>query len=637
MKITRLMGAFTSIAMLSGIFTPAINAGAEETQYAGTINDGYVQLYRNDGAASDYTETVPVLGASSLPLSYDLRDDGCVTSVKNQGAEGMCHAFAAIGACESNLLKQGIETEPESLDLSEAQLGYFLYTLQTDPFDPCYGDYLNAAGKGAAGGNGIFAMAALAGGIGTQMEEYCPYSDWSSGYSEYNRYTGKYRLKSMDTLNQIFTDNEYDTIKSWVMESGGVGFAFYSKRSLYYDNGTSFSYYAPDNDFYEDANHAALIVGWDDNYSRENFSDNNMPSADGAWLVKNSYGVDYFDDGYFWISYEDPTMGSFCRYILEDADKYDDVYEYDGSGYIYGYSYDKAANIYTAEYDCTLTDVSFYIPSGNPTSTLYKAEVYILNDNTDDPTDGVKAASASLSSLYSGYKKTALDVPVELEEGQQFSVVLSASVSRKDAAIYLPIEETVQIASGFQMECHADKGESYVLSGSRWSDITDEEGNSGTLGNVPIKAFTVRSAEREPLQLKAALAAADASGIEDETLARAVSEGQAALDNGAGYRECSRMAQTILALLEKNGAVTYPEYIYEDYGVVSGDSNNDGTIGIADATAVLTAYSAEGAEITYRLRKSQLIGMDIISDGVIGIDDATAILTLYAEQGAGMT
>ncbi len=635
MKITRFMGAFTSVVMLSGIFTSAINAGAEETQYAGIINDGYVQLYTDENASSDHTETMPVLGASSLPSSYDLRDEDCVTPVKDQGAEGMCHAFAAIGACETNLLKQGLETDPDSLDLSEAQLGYFLYTMQEDPFDPCLGDYLNAAGKGAAGGNGIFAMAALAGGLGTQYEEYCPYKQWSSGYSEYNRYTGKYRLKSMDTVQQIYTNDEFDTIKSWIMESGGVGFAFYSKRSLYYDNGTSFSYYAPDNDFYEDANHAALIVGWDDDYSRENFADDTTPSGNGAWLVKNSYGVDYFDDGYFWISYEDPTMGSFCRYILEDADAYDDVYEYDGAGYIYGYNYDKAANIYTAEYDCTLSDAAFYIPSGNPAGTRFKAEVYILNSNTDDPTDGRKMSSTTLTPFYSGYKKVSLEEPVELEEGQQFSIVISASASF-GGTTYLPIEEPFQIVSGFQIECHADKGESYVLEEGRWIDITNEKGNSGTLGNVPVKAFTVRNTQREPLQLQAALAAADASGIEDSTLAKAVSEGQAALNNGAGYRKCARTAQTILALLEKNGAVSYPEYIYEDYGVISGDSNNDGTISIADATAVLTAYSADGAEITYRSRKSQLIGMDIVSDGVIGIDDATAILTLYAEQGAGM-
>ena len=36
------------------------------------------------------------------------------------------------------------------------------------------------------------------------------------------------------------------------------------------------------------ANHGCCIVGWDDNYPAENFKQ--MPPADGAWLVKNSWG-----------------------------------------------------------------------------------------------------------------------------------------------------------------------------------------------------------------------------------------------------------------------------------------------------------------------------------------------------------
>ncbi|MBQ8725328.1 MAG: hypothetical protein IJY74_06650, partial [Oscillospiraceae bacterium] len=508
MKATQITGILTSLVMLSGAFTYTYSAAAEEDNYAGQVNGGYVQLFTPDYEEPSCEEAAPVLGASSLPSSYDLRDEGCVTAVKNQGEEGMCHAFAAIGACESNLLKQGLVTDPDLLDLSEAHLGYFLYTLQSDPLDQCYGDYLDAAGKGATGGNGIFAMAALAGGLGTQLEEYCTYSSWSTGYSDYNRYTGRYRLKTMELI-ALSSDTSIDAIKEWIMESGGVGFAFYSQRSRYYDNGTSYAYYAPDKTFLEDANHSAMIVGWDDDYSTENFPEDSRPSHNGAWLIKNSYGVDYFDDGYFWISYDDPTMGAYCRYILEEASAYDDVYEYDGAGYIYGYSYDKTANVFTAEYDCTLTDVSFYIPSANPSSTTYKAEVYLLNKNTDDPTDGTRKESVSVKSSYSGYRKLSLNKPVELSEGQQFSIVLSASCPVKETPLYLPIEENVQVASGFMMECHADKGESYALTNNHWFDIAGTEGNSGILGNAPIKAFTVRKEQREPLQLKAAVAAAE--------------------------------------------------------------------------------------------------------------------------------
>ena len=38
------------------------------------------------------------------------------------------------------------------------------------------------------------------------------------------------------------------------------------------------------------ANHVVTIVGWDDNYPKENFLPDVPPKGNGAWLVKNSWG-----------------------------------------------------------------------------------------------------------------------------------------------------------------------------------------------------------------------------------------------------------------------------------------------------------------------------------------------------------
>ncbi|MDR3241167.1 MAG: C1 family peptidase [Lactobacillaceae bacterium] len=53
------------------------------------------------------------------------------------------------------------------------------------------------------------------------------------------------------------------------------------------------------------ANHATTIVGWDDNFSKDKFAKDVQPAQDGAFLVKNSWGTVWGDDGYFWVSYED--------------------------------------------------------------------------------------------------------------------------------------------------------------------------------------------------------------------------------------------------------------------------------------------------------------------------------------------
>lgn len=644
MKTTRrIISALTAIAAFVCSFTYIdhdLYAYAKEDTFIPGNGGGYIiDPYEIIPDFSDsQSEDTVVVQASDIPSYYDLRDEGAVTPVRNQGSEGLCHAFSALGACESNILKQGFETDPLSLDLSEAQLGYFLYTMQTDPFDPLYGDYLNTPGKGSDGGNGLLAAAGLAVGIGTEREKFCSYGDWDSGYSEYSRYGGQYRLHTCECMRVANSSADKIKIKRWLMESGAVGVAFYSQRSLYYDNGTSYAYYAKDKSYFKDANHAALIVGWDDDYSKENFSKNSRPSNNGAWLVKNSYGPDLFDDGYFWMSYEDPSAGSFCRYIVEKASEHDDVYEYDGAGYITAYSYGAAANVFTAEYDCALTDVSFYMPSGNPENTKYNIRVYRLDEkNTGDPTDGDLIGTASGTLQCSGYYTVKLDKKAELLKDEQFSLVLTMTAPNKNQIAYLAVEETTALTSTFTIECHANTGESYVYSGGVWEDTTKNSGERGNLGNIPLKAYSERKEEYTPVMLKAALETARNLNIESPLLLEAISIGETAIENAAGPDSCKRAAMTILSVLDKLGAgADYPDNIYADYNVIAGDSDGDGEITIADASELLRVYAANGVMQPYRIRRGQKIAMNIVKDDSIDLSDATEILSIYAKNAVGL-
>ena len=53
----------------------------------------------------------------------------------------------------------------------------------------------------------------------------------------------------------------------------------------------------------KDCNHAITVVGWDDNYSTNNFK--TAPVGNGAWLIKNSWGTSNGDKGYYHVSYYD--------------------------------------------------------------------------------------------------------------------------------------------------------------------------------------------------------------------------------------------------------------------------------------------------------------------------------------------
>ncbi len=637
MKI-KIYSCVTAIAILFAALSGTASVHAENGGKSMnlTLNGGYLQMHSPEAETNTYINT-PIVGAGNLPEAYDMRDYGLVTPVRNQGAEGMCHAFAAVGACETNLLMQGLETDCETLDLSEAQLGYFLYTKQTDPLDPRYGDYIDVDGKGAAGGNGILAASGLASGYGTQYERYCDYDRWAYGYGEYFRYTGNYRLSQMNVISRADTADKQANVKQWIMESGGVSLAFYSNRSLYYDNGTSYAYYAEGKSFYEHANHAALIVGWDDNYSRENFDPDCQPSNDGAWLVKNSYGADLFDDGYFWLSYDDPATGSFCRYIMESVNEFDDVYEYDGAGYVTAYTFDKTANVFVADYDSELTEVSFHMPDRNPSGTSYNIEVYRLAADTSDPTDGTLLGGTSGKLSSSGYFKVPFDEAVQVKKGDQFSVVVSMTAPQKGQKVYLPIEETVPLQTTFIINCDSDKGESYINIGGEWFDAYGEEGDYGAFGNIPIKVFANRREETEPLKLQKALNLARASTTTSPLLREAEEFGKSLMESDSSAAMKESAAETILGYIQiTTGTARYPDYLYEDLGVMVGDGNGDGAVLIEDAAMALNVYAVRASGGIKRLTTAEAYALDTVSNGEIEIDDAARILSMYAEAAAGI-
>lgn len=406
----------------------------------------------------------------ALPEKYDSRDFGFITSVKTQQAS-TCWAHAATACLEASYLRQGL-TGISNPDFSEMHLAWSFYMQKTDDTsDPTYGDGSNQPSIPLEqGGNEQSAFSALArwSGAATQKD----YPQKSTAYMSKNYYannmTNDDRYASVLHLeNYIELPNSVHEIKQAILDYGAVCVSYSSM-------GTDYPYYYPEGSI----DHSVIIVGWDDNYGADKFSENCRPASDGVWLCKNSWGVRQGENGYFRMSYDQTPLSKFFVYTA-DADFYDNNYQYCGSTpsfySVTGNSPVMSANVFTAKSKETLEAVGVYLPLKN---SEYKIEIYtgLPTVNSDPVSGGTLESVITGTKEHSGYYTLELDKPVLLEEGERFSVVLSAETSWTSKGF---------IAIGNAYYEHYETGRGFIYKSGTWRDSAKLISN-----DVYIRAFT---------------------------------------------------------------------------------------------------------------------------------------------------
>lgn len=397
-------------------------------------------------------QTTSAFNPAPSESRYDLRDEGRVGSVKDQGHCGSCWTFAAMGSLESSLLPG------EAWDFSENNLKN-THGLDYTPND---------------GGNAYMATAYFSRWSGPVNESEDPYHDFAD-VSPTGLKVQKH-VQNVDFLPKRTDRANVTLIKQAVKEHGGVYSSMYWSNG-FYDEGHA-SYYDP---WLVGSGHAVLIVGWDDTYSKENFTFE--PPGDGAFIVRNSWNSDWGDDGYFYQSYYDADRGCKAVFTAEDTDNYRDVYCHDPLGWTsalgLGSETAYAANVFTATSGNSLGAVGFFTPAPN---AAYEVSVYV------DPTDGPISADGPVTTISGtqvlpGYHTHPLTMPVPLVPGQTFSVVVKLTTP----GYYQPLAVERPIA-GFSTGAEASAGESYISAdGVEWEDLTIAAPNT----NVCLKAYTV--------------------------------------------------------------------------------------------------------------------------------------------------
>lgn len=391
-----------------------------------------------------------------LPSRYDLRTEGRLTPVKNQGNDGNCWAFACYGSLESHLINEGI------WDFSENHLK------NTHGFD----FEINK------GGNRSMATAYLARGGGPVSEEKDPYiegSYWSDPDIPIEKIIKEVLYIPDRDKNSPF-DN--DRIKWAVMEYGGVHTSMYFDD--YYFNRSTNSHYCYYDNGQRKSNHGVVIVGWDDNYSASNFSVS--PPGNGAFIVRNSWGDDWGEGGYFYVSYYDKIIGINNTVYINavDPDEYHNIYQYDElgwTGHMSGYKDETwGANVFECKDENEFLDaVSFYTNTENTQYEIYINSNYNLDNNFVN--DNNKVAEGTID--MPGYHTIDLARTIPLTKGNKFSIAIKFMNVGKDCFICLE-----KAKSGYSSRATSNPGESFMsFNGQRWEDL-------GYNSNVCIKGFT---------------------------------------------------------------------------------------------------------------------------------------------------
>ena len=397
-------------------------------------------------------------GKRSLASKYDLRDpnndgnksDSMVSPVRNQGGCGACWAFASLAGIETGL----VEAYSYLDDFSENNV---IFSSGYD-WGPC------------GGGNIDMSMGYFSRNAGPVKDIEDPYSENGSEHCE-DCESARY-IDSVIKIPVRAGNDDYQYIKQAVFDYGGLYASMYWHDSAY-NYSTKTYYYSG-----RSTNHAIAIVGWDDGKVVEG-----APGA-GAFIVKNSWGTNWGDGGYFYISYYDGSLGAAAIAAFIDKPdpllKFDRIYSYDTLGRTSSTGFGKkpawGANIFEAQEDGLIVAVGLFTTAAD---TNY--EIFIYESFNGSSFQTLKGGPYEGSLAGKGYHTITLDAGISVDAGDDFAVVVKFETPGYNWPV--PLEKPF---SGYSTGAVAGSGEGYLSSnGVNWSDVTDSYPNA----SICIKAL----------------------------------------------------------------------------------------------------------------------------------------------------
>ncbi len=389
------------------------------------------------------------INVSDLPARFDLRDWGWVTPVKLQGDMGACWVFGPVAALESALLKATGNT----YDLSEnnvqnSMLAYSRYG-STIIFE---------------GGLPLSTLGYILSWMGVLPQEDDVY-DQRGKISDILDSTNKIHVQDVGFIpikrdeNRLCYNQTNKLIKKAIIEHGAVSLNYAgSEGTNTYNNDTYIS------------QHIVAIVGWDDNYPKEKFDI--TPPGNGAWIIKNSWGEEWGEKGFAYVSYydtsvyakENESMDYTIYFIIENTENYTYNYQTDFTGISnFTNNYTFYSNEFEAFEKADIAAVGTYF---NDTGVDYEFKIYV---------NGVLKLTQNGTSNFAGFKTIKLNKNIAIKENDIFKVVFKSN--------NVPYQENSRQ--------HLLPGRSYVSSDAEtWIDFSEQN------RTVCLKLYTLDSKNR---------------------------------------------------------------------------------------------------------------------------------------------
>ena len=414
--------------------------------------------------------------AAQLPAHYGSMEK----DVRDQNPFGTCWAFAGTGSFEYAVDKK----TGSNTDYSEEHM---IQRLSKN------GDTGYQITSKDTGGNEYMYSGYFTSGYGPVSDSLFPYDTTKSTLQiipSILNAKGNYRatdvqfFKTTDDANGALNSETVNTVKQAVYNNGSVTCGITWDSSMIQED--KVSYYNNDDNARNDSNHEVLIVGWDDDYNADHFEG---VTKNGAWLVRNSWGNNIGDNGYFWVSYQDKSLIPSCTIrSYEEVSDDDTIYNLDESGALYPQvTYDGTSqvgfiNSFSLKKREKLKEVTFYEAETGAQYQLFY--VPVKDDGSLDI--GNKQAITEKKTLdFPGYhtekitkeinvKKAAIMVMIDSNEDSA-GLGAEGSISDGRKKLYIPTLE---------------KGQSYIYANGELGDLYDMGTN---FGNWSIKLVTEKA------------------------------------------------------------------------------------------------------------------------------------------------